>query len=448
MQRENRSGLFVLFAAVTAMLFAFPPAFGAEVSSTAAGDRQQELVGTWVTVINGRELEMVLNADGSMTFVGNNWTYTTGPGKLYVDTGEGTVEYDIQLSGDRLAISGGDIDGSMEFTRKGGGMAGGQQTQGPSIFGQAQTQQQQQTGGQAPNLVGTWVTAVNGQEVEMVFNADGSMTFVGNNWNYTAAPGKLTVHTASGSVDYNLQFSGDKFVLSGGDITGSMEFTRKSGGGMTGQQQGQGPSLLGKPQTQQQQTGGQAPNLVGTWVTMVNGQEVEMVFSADGSMTFVGNNWNYTAAPGKLTVHTASGPVDYNLQFSGDSFTLSGGDIEGSVEFTRKSGGGMTGGQTQGGMFGKQEGGQQAATGGAITPEALAGYWTAEYNDQTFELWFDEGGYMDFNDQTWSYTVSGNQLIVDTGMQKITYNIKLSGDTLVISGGDTPGPITFIRSEY
>jgi hypothetical protein len=252
--------------------------------SSVTGGEAPNLTGTWITVVGANELEMVFKADGGMTFVDNNWNYSVAPGKLTVHTATGSIDYNLQFYEDRFVLSGGDIDGSMEFSR---------------------------AAGAAPDLVGTWVMVYEGQEFEMVFNADGSMTFVDNYWNYSVEPGKLTVHTATGSVEYNLLYSDDKIVLSGGDITGTFEFIRKASG----------PAI----------------NLAGTWVIVINGQETEMVFRADGTMTFVGNNWNYTVAPGKITVHTPTGSVDYNLRYDGNRIVISGGDLTEPMELTRKA---------------------------------------------------------------------------------------------------------------
>ncbi len=187
--------------------------------------QDQGLTGTWIGTIEGQEWEAVFRDDGTFTLNGNPGTYTFDGWQLTVSVGGESGTYDVELSGDTMRLSGGDLDAPINFTRKrerSGGLFSvprtdtGDQREGQS---EVSTSLQQQ-------ILGTWVALINNEEYTMVLNEDGSMQFAGYEWTFSVESGKLVVNTGADSITYNVRISGDELWLSGGDIEGTLKFTR------------------------------------------------------------------------------------------------------------------------------------------------------------------------------------------------------------------------------
>lgn len=169
------------------------------------------------------------------------------------------------------------------------------------------------------NLLGTWKGTIEGQEVVIVFSSGGSMTFMGYQAQYSVPRTNTLVITLEGeSFEYQYQISGNTMQVTGEDIEGVQVLTRIGGGGGGGNLDAQ--------------------QLVGTWTASVQGQEFSIIFGADGSMRMGDEQWRYNTQGGMLNVDTGQGVVSYNTTLSGNSLTLSGGDLQVPVTFIRQGG--------------------------------------------------------------------------------------------------------------
>lgn len=194
-----------------------------------------EILGQWVMSHQGQEYVYDFRPDGAFFFNNQQGQYSYSSGQLTTYLGGQTVTYTVQISGDTMRLTYGGPGGStMELKRRSGTPGQQEQTQGGGLFGKPQTTTDG-FGTQTQGLAGTWTATVNGQQVRLVLNPDGSGEFQSSGLNYTAAGNQLTVSIQGGTFSYNYQLSGNTLVLSGGDLPGPLSFTR-AGGAAGGQQ--------------------------------------------------------------------------------------------------------------------------------------------------------------------------------------------------------------------
>jgi len=81
----------------------------------------------------------------------------------------------------------------------------------------------------------------------------------------------------------------------------------------------------------------QHPKIQGTWQADSNGDRMILKLNADGSGEFDGEAINYTTKDNKftLTIVAESQTVVYNFKLQENSLTISGGDLDEPVTFSR-----------------------------------------------------------------------------------------------------------------
>lgn len=388
----RRQHVFLSGADITGTWEIFPLLESETASQTTSGQpvaeqiNVRDIAGTWLITLGGQQKEMVFHTDGTLLWEGNRWSYIVRPGKLTVRTAASSVDYNLLLSKNKMQLSGGDITGTWELTRK----AGDSGPQFSSLFDTFDPSTPESHASTPNPLIGTWVLNLGGRQEEIVFRPDGMLTWKGNTWAYTAGAAILAVNTGRQTVNYNYKVEENKLFLSGGDIQGMWMFSR---GGEAGQFAG----------------------LQGTWATVINGVDSVMVINADGTLNINGQVMSYSVAGNQINISYGNQTSTYNLHLAGNQLTLS--DNAGSLTFTRR---------VQG-------------------QETLIGNWVTSVGGMQANLTINDNGYMNFNGTNMAYSTSGNQLSVNTGYQTITYSYQLTGTTLVLSGGDLAAPVQFTR---
>ena len=76
--------------------------------------------------------------------------------------------------------------------------------------------------------------------------------------------------------------------------------------------------------------------LQGTWVAMVGGSRVEMRFRPDGAAVVDGRSGTYTLQGRTLKIAADGSETSYVLELGREEMTLSGGDLEAPLKFTRQ----------------------------------------------------------------------------------------------------------------
>lgn len=171
------------------ILFLIPAFVTAQIGAKA--QQGNKLTGLWQNSQFGYQMTLMLNADGSGEFDGEMIKYTMQANKLSLIQDGQTTVYTYVLQGNSLTLSGGDLDGSIVFTK------GGTQNTQP-VQAQAQPNyQQQQPGSQTGNdVIGIW--SGNGESVE--FKSNGQCVYLGNTFQYQVSQGHVTLVTPQGNA--------------------------------------------------------------------------------------------------------------------------------------------------------------------------------------------------------------------------------------------------------
>ena len=168
--------------------------FSASAQIGAKAQQSNTLYGTWQNQQFGYQMTLILKADGTGAFDGEAIQFTAAGNRLTVTQAGMRTEYQYQLSASSLTLSGGDIDGTITFTRAGTSGAS------PQAVSEAAT---------SANLVGTW--SGYGETVE--FTNDGRCNYQGQVFAYTASASQITLTTSQGSVVMPYLLAGDQLKL-------------------------------------------------------------------------------------------------------------------------------------------------------------------------------------------------------------------------------------------
>ncbi len=174
-------------------------------------------------------MTLILNTDGSGEFDGESIRFAAQVNTLAITQNGATTRYTFALAGNTLTLSGGDLDGSVAFTR--GGTAPAQVAQ-PAVqpTQPAVAPSQSATGG----LTGVW--SGNGETVE--FKKDGTCLYQGQSFAYQVSQGHVTLSTQQGNVMLAYSVNGNTLTLSGNGQSFTYTRGQRQGAETVGQQGG------------------------------------------------------------------------------------------------------------------------------------------------------------------------------------------------------------------
>lgn len=229
--------------------------------------QQGKIYGLWQNSQFGYQMTLMLNDDGSGEFDGEMIKFTTQGDKLtLIQAGQSTV-YNYKLQGNSLTLSGGDLDGTVTFTRNGGG------DQAPVV---ASTPGAQPASSKADaGLIGVW--SGNGETIE--FKSNGQCVYIGNTFPYEVSQGHIILTTTQGQVMFAYAIKGNQLNLTANGQ--QVSYSRGAGNTTAGGSQNPG--------------GGQvAPELVGKWCYMSNSLSSStnkcITLNADGTYVYSGES--------------------------------------------------------------------------------------------------------------------------------------------------------------
>lgn len=279
---------------------------GAQIGSKV--QQQSGVQGIWTNNQFGYQMTLTLNKDGSGEFDGEPMQYTLAGNILSLTMAGATTKYTYTQQGNSLTLSGGDIDGSIVFSRQGSGTESA-----PSQPAKASNLPTVQQGNavSAPSsggIVGTWTG--NGETIE--FKNNGQCLYMGQTMAYQLSGNTIVLQTAQGQVPLAYSLNGNQLTISGGGL--SYTYSRGGGSGNAGGGVTSSPPGTGK--------GRVAPELVGKWcwtnVTSTNSggttSERCITLNADGTYQY--------AAERSSSVNTSAYYGGTNSQ-SGDQGTWS-----------------------------------------------------------------------------------------------------------------------------
>lgn len=226
----------------------------AAAAGAAAEDSPGELVGRWTArdPVGGIEVPLVLNADGTGTFDGDPIRYAVraDAGQIVVTDQDGErLTYGYRLSGDRLVLSGGDLEEAFTFARQ-GAAAKGKERPGPAGPATAPADGDGKPPGDAlpaaaaRGVVGTW-KADDG--ATFTFAPDGTAEFPTGRLRYVDDGRSITLTGPNGELRFEYRISGDAMTITVGEQTQTLRRAaagRRGGPGVGGGAAG-GPAAAG-----------------------------------------------------------------------------------------------------------------------------------------------------------------------------------------------------------
>lgn len=174
----------------------------------------------------------------------------------------------------------------------------------------------------------------------------------------------------------------------------------------------------------------QQNKVTGLWQNSQFGYQMTLMLNADGRGEFDGEVITYTVQSNKLAIKSEAQPMTtYTYSLQGNALTLSGGDLEGAVTFTRA---------------GASTDEVKPTAKPLVTPsytsvmnttnhdKNLVGVWSG--NGETFE--FKENGTAIYLGNTLQYEVSPGQITLSTTQGKVVfaYTINANQLTLTVNG--------------
>lgn len=169
----------------------------------------------------------------------------------------------------------------------------------------------------------------------------------------------------------------------------------------------------------------QGSGIQGIWTNSQFGYQMTLKLNADGSGEFDGEPMKYTVAGNKLTLNLSGASTQYNFTQQQNSLTLSGGDIDGSIVFSKAGAEKAT--TPSSNLPPTQQKNSSASTTGASA--GIVGVWTG--NGETIE--FNKNGQCIYASQTLGYQLSGNNIILQAAQGSAAMGYSLSGNQLTLT---------------
>lgn len=265
------------------------------------------LVGTWECGEGDDKIVLELGADGKGTMDEDPITWRAQGETLEIGIEGEFLAYAIKMEGDKLRVSGGDLDQPMTFQRKGGKKKGlgGRRTGLAGKLGGGEPRPPVDTPKPAEaGIIGAWETTGPAGVITLELKDDRTGSIGGQPFKFMYTEKTLALAAGTESVEYRYELKGDVLVLSGGDLPQPTEFRRKGVASKPGPTPG--PSLA------------PSKGLVGTWTSATETFEIR----ADGTILVNGNSVNYEVQGSTLTLVGPGGRVPYEFSLEGDILKL------------------------------------------------------------------------------------------------------------------------------
>jgi len=266
-------------------------------SSIGTAQTNTSLTGTWLAKEGPVTVALTLNADGRGTLDGTNIKFTIRDSVLTVDEAGVINRYTFQLSGNKLTLTGGDLDKPMVFEREGAGSSsglGGRRARAAVA------------GGPASSPVGAWETQGPNGAIRLELKADKTGTFGGGKVGWQFNQGILSLTGPNGAtVMYSAALTESSLTVSGGNLAQPVVFERlETGSGSAGPKRGGEPA--------------NSDRLVGRWQGPAGIVEIK----AGGAMLIQGVNYRYTVQGDTLNLIGNDGSLTVPFRLDDDALTL------------------------------------------------------------------------------------------------------------------------------
>ncbi|GHN00978.1 hypothetical protein WSM22_24670 [Cytophagales bacterium WSM2-2] len=190
---------------------------------------QSKIFGVWQNSQPGYQMTLILKEDNTGEFDGEAIQFFISTNKLAITQAGETTNYTFVQQNNSLTLSGGDIDGSIIFTRNG---AGNEKTVAQNAGPVTKTSK-------ASDIIGLW----SGGNENIEFKTDGTCNYLGQTYQYQTSPGNVTLITSQGNLmmgysvansQLTLTANGRQLVYSKGNS--NVDSTNNSGKGNVAQE--------------------------------------------------------------------------------------------------------------------------------------------------------------------------------------------------------------------
>ena len=163
----------------------------------------------------------------------------------------------------------------------------------------------------------------------------------------------------------------------------------------------------------------QGAKIFGLWQNSQFGYQMTLMLNADGNGEFDGEPIKFTTQGNKLSIAQAGQTTAYTYTLQENSLTLSGGDLDNAVTFTRA---------------GAVDQNTTAQSQPATQDSGLVGVWSG--NGESIE--FKSNGQCLYLGNTFQYEVAQGNIILKTGQGSATFAYTISGNQLkMMANGNT-----------
>lgn len=165
----------------------------------------------------------------------------------------------------------------------------------------------------------------------------------------------------------------------------------------------------------------QQAKITGTWQNSQFGYQMTLMLNPDGSGEFDGEAIKYTTASNKLSITQLGETTSYTFLLQGNSLTVSGGDLEGPVTFTKAGANTQQNNNVVTNHPAQQQQQQKSATG-----QGLIGVWSG--NGETIE--FKTNGQCVYLGNTFNYQESQGHITLTTAQGNAMFAYNIQGNQL------------------
>jgi hypothetical protein len=155
----------------------------------------------------------------------------------------------------------------------------------------------------------------------------------------------------------------------------------------------------------------------GVWQTNSNGQQMTLILNADGRGEFDGSEITFTTLGNKLSISADGATTNYTYVLQGNSLTVSGGDIEGKVVFTR------------GGATTEPTASAPSPTQTTASANSIVGIWSG--NNETVE--FTKAGQCVYQGQVFPYQTANGTVTLQTSQGNVNMPYSANGNQLSLT---------------
>lgn len=192
------------------------------LATSVSAQLSNPLNGNWKASVQGFTMKLELKADGTGKLDDEPITYKVANGKITITESDNVTNvYSYNLNGNKLTVSGGDLNEAMIFTKEAKGGLGEKMNQKNDQTVSAKNDVS--TGKTSTGLKGQWTGATG----TFIFNDGGKGIVNGQGFNYSITGNIITMSDNSGTYTLNYAITGNTLTLSGSN--GSSTFTRNAG---------------------------------------------------------------------------------------------------------------------------------------------------------------------------------------------------------------------------